>query len=228
MVNKIDRPAARPDYVVDKVFDLMAELGASDEQIDFTTVFASGLKGTAGLDPEGEHTDMAPLFDAVLEHIDPPAVDTADGNALQCLVSNIDYDNFKGKMGIARITNGSVRAGQAVALARPDQPKKTGRLGNLFVFDNLGKREVEAASAGEIIMFSGLDDVEIGDTLITNEGGGAEAAEPLPPIAVEASDEAEGPCHGHGSLLPSEFRPVPLTDPVVPAFSSPSSSPPCG
>merc|ERR1711966_502124 len=133
----------------------------------------------------GEHTDMAPLFDAVLEHIDPPAVDTADGNALQCLVSNIDYDNFKGKMGIARITNGSVRAGQAVALARPDQPKKTGRLGNLFVFDNLGKREVEAASAGEIIMFSGLDDVEIGDTLITNEGGGAEAAEPLPPIAVE-------------------------------------------
>merc|ERR1711966_56682 len=185
VVNKIDRPAARPDYVVDKVFDLMAELGASDEQIDFTTVFASGLKGTAGLDPEGEHTDMTPLFDAVLEHIDPPAVDTADGNALQCLVSNIDYDNFKGKMGIARITNGSVRAGQAVALARPDQPKKTGRLGNLFVFDNLGKREVEAASAGEIIMFSGLDDVEIGDTLITNEGGGAEAAEPLPPIAVE-------------------------------------------
>merc|ERR1711906_78686 len=181
VVNKIDRPAARPDYVVDKVFDLMAELGASDEQIDFTTVFASGLKGTAGLDPEGEHTDMTPLFDAVLEHIDPPAVDTADGNALQCLVSNIDYDNFKGKMGIARITNGSVRAGQAVALARPDQPKKTGRLGNLFVFDNLGKREVEAASAGEIIMFSGLDDVETGTPSSPTRAAAPRPPSPFPP-----------------------------------------------
>jgi len=186
VVNKIDRPAARPDYVVDKVFDLMMELGATDEQIDFTTVFASGLQGTAGLDPDGsKHTDMTPLFDAVREHIDAPIVKGVEGNELQCLISNIDYDNFKGKMGIARITNGSIKAGQAVALAQPDKAKKTGRIGNLFVFDNLGKREVKSASAGEIIMFSGLDNVEIGDTLITNEGGGADAAEPLPPIAVE-------------------------------------------
>lgn len=104
---------------------------------------------------------------------------------MQCLVSNIDYDSFKGKMGIARITKGSIKAGQAVALAQPDKTKKTGRLSSLYVFDNLGKKEVSSASAGEIIMFSGLDDVEIGDTLITNEGGGAKAAEPLPPIAVE-------------------------------------------
>jgi len=112
-------------------------------------------------------------------------VKSTEPEALQCLVSNIDYDNFKGKMGIARITAGTIKAGQPVALARPDTPKKTGRLTSLFIFDNLGKREVEAASAGEIIMFSGLDNVEIGDTLITNEGGGANAAEPLPPIAVE-------------------------------------------
>ena len=88
-------------------------------------------------------------------------------------------------MGIARITNGSVKSGQAVALVHPDKDKKTGRVGNLFVFDNLGKTEVESAEAGEIIMFAGLQDVEIGDTLVTNENAGANAADPLPPIAVE-------------------------------------------
>lgn len=185
VVNKIDRPSARPDYVVDKVFDLMMELGATDEQIDFTTVYASGLLGTSGMEPDEMSGDMKPLFEAVKDCIDPPTVDTTEGDALQCLVSNIDYDQFKGKMGIARITNGSVKNGQAVALAQPDKAKKTGRLTSLFVFDNLGKREVDVASAGEIIMFSGLDNVEIGDTLITNDGGGANAADPLPPIAVE-------------------------------------------
>ncbi len=170
---------------MDKVFDLMMDLGASDEQIDFTTVYASGLQGISGMTPTEMTSDMKPLFDAVKKCIDPPKVETTESNTLQCLVSNIDYDQFKGKMGIARITNGSVRSGQAVSLARPGKPKKTGRLSSLFVFDNLGKKEVETASAGEIIMFSGLDDVEIGDTLITNEGGGANAAEPLPPIAVE-------------------------------------------
>jgi GTP-binding protein len=185
VVNKIDRPAARPDYVVDKVFDLMMDLGASDEQIDFTTVYASGLQGISGTTPTDMAEDMQPLFDAVKECIDPPKVETSEGHQLQCLVSNIDYDQFKGKMGIARITNGSVKNGQPVALARPGKQKKTGRLTSLYVFDNLGKKEVDFASAGEIIMFSGLDDVEIGDTLITNEAGGANAAEPLPPIAVE-------------------------------------------
>jgi GTP-binding protein len=185
VVNKIDRPAARPDYVVDKVFDLMMELGASDEQIDFTTVYASGLNGISGMSPDDLTEDMKPLFDAVKDCIDPPSVDSTEGNDLQCLISNIDYDQFKGKMGIARITNGSVKANQPVALQQPGGAKKTGRLTSLFVFDNLGKKEVTEASAGEIIMFSGIEDVEIGDTLITNEGGGADAAEPLPPIAVE-------------------------------------------
>jgi len=185
VVNKIDRPAARPDYVVDKVFDLMMELGATDEQIDFTTVFASGLQGISGVDPENMESDMKPLFEAIKDCIDCPTVTSTEDDDLQCLVSNIDYDNFKGKMGIARITNGKVKSGQAIALAQPDKAKKTGRLNSLFVFDNLGKREVDSASAGEIIMFSGLDNVEIGDTLITNEGGGLSAAEPLTPIAVE-------------------------------------------
>ncbi|KAL3912145.1 MAG: hypothetical protein SGILL_006999, partial [Bacillariaceae sp.] len=184
VVNKVDRPAARVDYVVDTVFDLFVDLGATDEQTDFRVVYASGLLGKAGNDPEDLADDMGPLFDAILESIDAPTVEKTEPDALQALISNIDYDNFKGKMGIARITNGSIKSGQPVALAHPDKEKKTGRIGELYVFDNLGKREVKEASAGEIIMFSGLDP-EIGDTLVTNEAAGANAAEPLEPIAVE-------------------------------------------
>ena len=185
VVNKIDRPSARPDYVIDNVFDLFVELGASDEQTDFRVVYASGLLGQAGDEPDQLEDSMEPMFKAILEAIDGPKVQSTKSEDLQCLVSNIDFDPFKGKMGIARITNGSVKTGQAVALAHPDKEKKTGRLGNLFVFDNLGKKEVEYAEAGEIIMFAGLNDVEIGDTLVTNENAGANAAEPLPPIEVE-------------------------------------------
>jgi GTP-binding protein len=186
VVNKMDRPSAQPDAVIDKVFDLFVELGATDEQTDFRIVYASGLQGRSGRDPDKLEDSMNPLFDAVLEAIDAPTVETEEPEQLQALVSNIDFDTFKGKMGIARITKGSVRAGQAVALAHPDKPnKRTGRLGSLFVFDNLGKREVEQASAGEIIMFAGLEGVEIGDTLVTNENAGINAADPLPPIFVE-------------------------------------------
>ena len=185
VVNKIDRPSARPDYVVDSVFDLFVELGASDEQTDFRVVYASGLLGKAGDEPDALADDMSPLLDAILEDIDPPVVERTEPDALQALVSNIDFDQFKGKLGIARVSNGSIKAGQPVALAHPDKDKKTGRISNLFVFDNLGKREVEEAHAGEIIMFAGLPDVEIGDTLVTNENAGANAADPLPPIAIE-------------------------------------------
>eukprot|EP00978_Attheya_sp_CCMP212_P018213 scaffold49527_cov53-Attheya_sp.AAC.1 len=185
VVNKVDRPAARPDYVVDKVFDLFVELGATDKQTDFSVVYASGLLGKSGLEPDQLEDDMGPLFDTVMTAIDPPVIESIESDDLQCLVSNIDYDPFKGKMGIARISRGSVKAGQAVALARPEKAKKTGRVASLSVFDNLGKVEVDYACAGEIIMFTGFDNVEIGDTLITNEAGGVNAAEPLPPIAVE-------------------------------------------
>lgn len=185
VVNKVDRPAARVDYVVDNVFDLFVDLGATDEQTDFKVVYASGLQGRAGNDPENLADDMGPLFDAILENIRPPTVERSEPDALQALVSNIDFDPFKGKMGIARITNGSIKAGQPIALAHPDKEKKTGRVNELFVFDNLGKKEVEEAHAGEIIMFSGVEGVGIGDTLVTNENAGANAAEPMEPIAVE-------------------------------------------
>lgn len=185
VVNKIDRPAARPDYVVDKAFDLFVELGASDAQTDFPIVFASGIQGKAGLEHDDLQDDLGPLFDAIIETIPPPRTQSTEPDALQALISNIDYDDFKGKMGIARITNGRVKAGQPIALQRPGEKKKTGKLSKLFVFDNLGQREVEEAAAGDIIMFTGIDNIEIGDTLITNENAGANAAVPLPPIAVE-------------------------------------------
>lgn len=152
VVNKIDRPTARPDYVLDTVFDLFVDLGASDEQTDFRTVYASGLQGKAGFTPDKLEDDMSPLLDAILEDIAPPTVDSVKPNDLQCLVSNIDFDQFKGKLGIARITNGAIRNGQPVALVHPNKDKKTGRISNLFVFDNLGKREVDEAKAGEIIV----------------------------------------------------------------------------
>jgi GTP-binding protein len=185
VVNKVDRPAARVDYVVDNVFDLFVDLGATDEQTDFKVVYASGLQGRAGNEPDNLADDMGPLFDAILEHVRPPSVQNSEPEALQALVSNIDFDPFKGKMGIARISNGSIKSGQPIALAHPDKEKRTGRVKELFVFDNLGKLDVEGASAGEIIMFSGIDEVEIGDTLVTNENAGLNAAEPLEPIAVE-------------------------------------------
>jgi GTP-binding protein len=185
VVNKVDRPAARVEYVVDNVFDLFVDLGATDEQTDFKVVYASGLQGKAGLEPDKLADDMGPLFDSILENIRAPTVERPEPEALQAMVSNIVFDPFKGKMGIARITNGSVKAGQNIALAHPDKDKSTGRVKELFVFDNLGKKEIEAASAGEIIMFSGIDGVEIGDTLVTNENAGANAAEPMEPIAVE-------------------------------------------
>jgi len=185
VVNKIDRPAARPDYVVDMAFDLFVELGATDEQTDFRVIYASGIQGRAGEDPDDLKEDLGPLFDAIMESIPPPKCDHTEPDSLQALISNIDYDDFKGKMGIARVTNGSIKTGQAIALQQPGQKKKTGRISKLFVFDDLGQREVSEAGAGDIIMFAGIDTIEIGDTLITNEQGGANAADPLPPIAVE-------------------------------------------
>ena len=151
VINKIDRPARRPDYVIDKCFDLFVELGATDEQTDFRVVYASGIQGKAGHDEELAE-DMQPLFEAIMEGIPPPKCESKEAESLQALISNIDYDDFKGKMGIARITNGSVKQGQAIALQQPGMKKKTGRITKLYVFDNLGQREVEEAKAGDIIM----------------------------------------------------------------------------
>lgn len=177
VVNKIDRPAARPEYVVDKTFDLFCDLQANDEQSDFQIVYTSAIQGVAGDEPEAMQENMEPLFKAIMGMPKPVVKETAP---LQVLVANIDYDDFKGKLGVGRIHSGSLRKGQTVALARPDGPVKTGKISELFVFDNLGRTGVDEAHAGDIVMVAGLSDIGIGDTIVDPAN-----PQPMVPIAVE-------------------------------------------
>lgn len=178
VINKIDRPQIRPDYVLDRVFDLFSDLGATDEQMDFKVVYASGMQGKAGLEPDQLQDNLYPLFGEILKL--PKAKVDAEA-PLQILIANVDYDDFKGKMGIGRIVNGAIKAADDVLYGKPgEEPYKKGRIGELFVFNNVGKQKVDTASAGDIVMVTGIPDITIGDTIMEKE-----RASPLPPIAVE-------------------------------------------
>ncbi|CAM9373213.1 unnamed protein product [Ectocarpus sp. 4 AP-2014] len=177
VVNKIDRPSARPEYVVDKTFDLFCDLNASDEQSDFQIVYTSAIKGIAGNEPEEMEENMEPLFKAIMGMPKPLVKETAP---LQALVANIDYDDFKGKLGVGRIHSGSLKKGQNVGLGRPGEDVKTGKVSELFVFDNLGRKAVEEAHAGDIVMVAGLAQIGIGDTILDPAN-----PNPMVPIAVE-------------------------------------------
>ncbi len=179
VVNKIDRPSARPDYVVDKTFDLFCDLNAADDQLDFQIVYASALQGISGDDHEAMSADMAPLFEAILK-LPPPQV-AADGDeSVQMMIANIGYDSFKGKMGIGRIRAGKMKKGQTVGVTRPGEAVRQGKVAELFAFDNLGRVAVEEATAGDIVMFSGIQDFTIGDTIVDTKN-----PQPLVPIEVE-------------------------------------------
>ncbi|KAA8498234.1 putative elongation factor TypA-like SVR3, chloroplastic [Porphyridium purpureum] len=177
VVNKIDRPASRPEWVVDTTFDLFCELGATDEQTDFHTVYASALKGLSGNTPDSLEQSLQPVLDAIL---DLPKPKVNPNGSLQMMVSNIDYDDFKGRLAIGRIQSGVMRKQQTIGIAHPKKPMTTGKISEIMVFDNFGKAAVEEASAGDIVVLSGLSDIEIGDTIVAQ---GAENY--LPPIAVE-------------------------------------------
>lgn len=177
VINKIDRPQARPDYVVDKVFDLMGELNASDEQMDFQVVYASGMQGIAGLSPTGPMENLQPLFDEILKL---PKAKVDESKSLQMLVANVDYDDFKGKMGIGRIVNGVMKSGDVIAYGKPGETFKTSKINEVFVFNNVGREKVEKALAGDIVMITGIEDIAIGDTIMDKEN-----PLPLPPITVE-------------------------------------------
>lgn len=177
VVNKIDRPQSRPDYVVDMTFDLFCELGASDEQADFRVVYCSALKKLSGDHPDELKDDLKAVLDAIMS-LPKPSVTV--GGPLQVLVSNIDYDEFKGRMGIGRIAAGEVEKGQNYALAHPEKEISTGRLTELFTFDNLGRKSVDKAYSGDIIMFCGFEKTEIGDTLTSSD-----SPKPLVPLSVE-------------------------------------------
>jgi GTP-binding protein len=163
VINKIDRPGARPLQVVDDVLDLFIELGANDEQLEFPVVYASGKQGIASLDLDTPGTDLKPLFETIVNHIDPPNCDL-DGT-MQMLVSNIDYDEYVGRIAIGRVERGSIELGMPIAICKKDDKIENARVTKLYTYDGLKRIEVESASAGDIIALSGVTDINIGDTI---------------------------------------------------------------
>jgi GTP-binding protein len=178
VINKIDRSDARPHEVLDEVFDLMVELGASDEQLDFPVLYAIGRAGIVRNNLEDANDDCRPLFDAVLKRI-PPPVGNSEG-ALQLLVSAIDYNDYVGRLGIGRVQRGRIRQAEDVVLILRDGTQKKGRVTKLTVFEGLKRAEVDEAAAGEIVAIAGFADIEIGETVAA-----ADAPERLAPIAID-------------------------------------------
>ncbi|KAL3153995.1 putative elongation factor TypA-like svr3, chloroplastic [Trebouxia sp. C0010 RCD-2024] len=179
VVNKIDRDAARPDFVIDTTFELFCELGASDEQCDFPAVYASGVNGTAGMLPHSLADDLEPLFEAIVKEIQPPAVKL--NSPLQMLVTNLDYDDHKGRIAIGRVSSGCISKAEQVSYLKPDSVKtKTGKIAELFVYDNFNRVPAERVEAGDICAFTGLSDVGIGETVCARDAPNA-----LPTIEVE-------------------------------------------
>ncbi|HEY4642240.1 MAG TPA: translational GTPase TypA, partial [Thermoanaerobaculia bacterium] len=178
VINKIDRSDARPTEVVNEVFDLMIELGASDEQLDFPILYAIGRQGIVRNELPDTNDDCRPLFDAILKRIPPPPGYT--DAPLQLLVSAIDYNDYVGRMGIGRIQRGRIRHGEDVVLILRDGTQKKGRVTKLTAFEGLKREEVPEAGAGEIVAVAGFADVEIGETFAA-----ADAPERLEPIAID-------------------------------------------
>ncbi len=177
-VNKIDRARVDPEIAVDKVLDLFLELGADDDQCDFTYLFGSGMAGYAKPDMKTESENMKPLFEAILRHVPPPVGDPE--KPLQLQVTTLDYSDFLGRIMIGRIHNGTIRNGQPVALLRDDGSVKRGRISKLLGFQGLQRVEIEEARAGDLVAVSGFDEVNIGETIACPDN-----PEALPLIKVD-------------------------------------------
>ncbi len=178
VVNKIDRPGARPDWVVDQVFDLFDNLGATDEQLDFPIVFASALNGIAGMEHEALDDNMDAVFQAIVDHVPAPDVDPE--GTFQMQISQLDYNSFLGVIGIGRIMRGQVKTNTPVVAVGADGKKRNGRILKIMGHSGLQRVEVEAAQAGDIVCVSGLDPLYISDTLCDPN-----AVEALPPLTVD-------------------------------------------
>ncbi|HID7633626.1 TPA: translational GTPase TypA [Neisseria meningitidis] len=163
VINKIDKPSARPSWVIDQTFELFDNLGATDEQLDFPIVYASGLSGFAKLEETDESNDMRPLFDTILKHT--PAPSGSADETLQLQISQLDYDNYTGRLGIGRILNGRIKPGQTVAVMNHDQQIAQGRINQLLGFKGLERVPLEEAEAGDIVIISGIEDIGIGVTI---------------------------------------------------------------
>jgi len=163
VINKIDRPNARPDEVLDQVFDLFIELNASDEQLDFPVVYASARDGYARYRLEDGNMDLVPLFETILAHVREPEGD--ENEPLQFLVSAIHFDNYLGKMGTGRIHNGTVRAGDDVVLVRRDGEQTPFRITKVFTYEGVKRTAVDSATAGDIVSISGTNEIDVGATV---------------------------------------------------------------
>ncbi|HEZ4741964.1 TPA: translational GTPase TypA [Neisseria meningitidis] len=163
VINKIDKPSARPSWVIDQTFELFDNLGATDEQLDFPIVYASGLSGFAKLEETDESNDMRPLFDTILKYT--PAPSGSADETLQLQISQLDYDNYTGRLGIGRILNGRIKPGQTVAVMNHDQQIAQGRINQLLGFKGLERVPLEEVEAGDIVIISGIEDIGIGVTI---------------------------------------------------------------
>ena len=178
VINKIDRPGARPDWVINHTFDLFDKLGATEEQLDFPVIYASGLNGFAVINEGDERTDMRPLFEAILEHVPAPEVD-ADG-PLQIQVCSLDYSTYMGQLGIGRIKRGRVRPNQEVVVMYGEENRGKGKVSQILTFEGLERKPSELAEAGDIVLIAGIQQVNIGVTLCDPE-----CLEGMKPIAVD-------------------------------------------
>ncbi len=178
VINKVDRPGARPDWVINHTFDLFDKLGATEEQLDFPVVYASALNGYAMLSAETQGTDMTPLYEAILKHVPQPDID-AEG-PLQLQVCSLDYSTYIGQLGIGRIRRGRIRPNQEIVVMYGEENRGKAKVGQVLTFKGLERSPTDVAEAGDIVLVSGIDQVNIGVTLCD-----AEALEPLKPIAVD-------------------------------------------
>nr|WP_218952843.1 translational GTPase TypA [Pseudomonas sp. BMW13] len=178
VVNKIDRPGARPDWVIDQIFDLFDNLGATDEQLDFPIVYASALNGIAGMDHENMDDNMDALFQAIVDHVPAPVVDAT--GPFQMQISQLDYNSFLGVIGIGRIARGTIKANSPVTAIGADGKKRNGRILKIMGHSGLQRVEVQEATAGDIVCVSGMDELFISDTLCDQNN-----VEALPPLTVD-------------------------------------------
>ena len=178
VVNKIDRPGARPSEVIDEVLDLFIELGADEDQIEFPVVYASAKDGYSSLDPDVREGDMRPLLDAILEHISAPEGDI-DG-PLQILFSSLDYDDYIGRIGVGRVERGKILRGENVVLCKQDGKQENVKISRLYQFEGLKRVEVDSAMIGDIVCVSGIADLNIGETACDPE-----CIEPLPFVKID-------------------------------------------
>jgi GTP-binding protein len=178
VINKVDRPGARPDWVLDQVFDLFDRLGGNDDQLDFPVIYASALNGVAGLDEEKMSEDMSPLMDLIIEKVNPPEVNN-DG-PLQMQISALDYSSYVGVIGIGRIKRGKIKPNEQVAVIDSNNSERRGKVLQVMGYNGLERVEVPEAQAGDIICITGIDKLNISDTICSPE-----KIEALPPLSVD-------------------------------------------